>query len=430
MENWVGHWNTNHETFIPGSSSIDLRKLDRPAGAIAAFPKLSRLFSVFKKSIMTLRQSLHRPISIAVVTLSLFITPCFTQEEEQNLTPEKWLEQFDANKDGKLEKTETSGLMERFFDRNDINKDTFLDGQELQELAGRLARRQTPRPQSNQRNSPGTEQLLARAPDSVTCYPDLSYREGESERWKIDLFVPKARSDTPRPAIVFVHGGGWKNGDKRAATFLDGALEYAEKGYVTATINYRLTGEAPFPACIEDVKCAVRWLRANAEEYNLDPSRIGGYGNSAGAHLVSMLGLVGPEAKLEGDGPHRDQSSLLQAVCASATPTDFSLFRTKPDTDPKWANPGYDPVELAKLSSPITHVKAGAPPFLLIHGTADKTVIIKHGDSFVEALKEAGAGDVTYLRIEDSGHGVYNQHRKQTHPAMEEFFERTLRPVE
>ena len=85
---------------------------------------------------MTPGQSLHRPISIAVVTLALFITPCFTQEEEQNLTPEKWLEQFDANKDGKLEKTETSGLMERFFDRNDINKDTFLDGQELQELAG------------------------------------------------------------------------------------------------------------------------------------------------------------------------------------------------------------------------------------------------------------------------------------------------------
>lgn len=192
------------------------------------------------------------------------------------------------------------------------------------------------------------------------------------------------------------------------------------------TVNYRLIDEAPFPACIEDVKCAVRWLRAHAEKYNLDPNRIGGYGNSAGAHLVAMLGLVTADAGLEGDGPYRDQSSLLQAVCASATPTDFSLFPRPRASDPKFANDKYDGDKLAALSSPMSHVRKDAPPFLLIHGTADKTVNVKHSDTFVEALKKAGASDVTYLRIDGEGHGVFNSKAARTGPAMARFFARTI----
>lgn len=269
--------------------------------------------------------------------------------------------------------------------------------------------------------------MLARVPDTVAGHLDVPYREGENIRWTLDLFVPKAKSEAPRPVIIFVHGGGWRNGSKRTGVFFNAAMDYAEKGYVTATINYRLTGDAPFPACIEDVKCAVRWIRANAQTYNAAPSRIGGFGISAGAHLVSMLGLAGPEAKLEGDGPNQDQSSLIQAVYACATPTDFALFGPDLGADSKWAESGYDPAELVRLSSPITHVNPEAPPFLLVHGTADKTVHVKHGDTFVEALKAAGAKDVTYLRIEGAGHGVHNQQSAKTLPAMEAFFERVLR---
>ena len=105
---------------------------------------------------------------------------------------------------------------------------------------------------------------------------------GDSKAWRLDLARPTAKSAEPRPAIVFIHGGGWRGGDKRRGTFLNGALDYAAKGYVCVTLNYRLLAEAPFPACIEDCKCAVRWLRANAQKYNIDPDRIGGYGNSAG----------------------------------------------------------------------------------------------------------------------------------------------------
>lgn len=340
----------------------------------------------------------------------------------------KWLEPMDKNADGKLAKDETRGLMQRFFDRNDENKDGFLDKKELRALAKRLAQRgqQRRRPQG-----PRTDKLLEDAPDDVTIVPDIRYREGESDAWQLDLVMPKTKSEKPRPGIVFVHGGGWRSGDKRSGTFLNGAIEYAQKGYVCITVNYRLTGEAPFPACVHDVKNAVRWFRANVKKYNLDPERIGAYGNSAGAHLACMLGLVRKEAGLEGDGPFQDQSSLVQAVCVSATPTDFLLFDGGLD---RMARPGglfegpADTLEKrGKAASPVTHIREDAPPFLLVHGTKDSLVNVKHGDTFVEALKKSGAKDVTYIRVDGAGHGVFNQHKAKTGPAMEKFFARTLR---
>ena len=135
-------------------------------------------------------------------------------------------------------------------------------------------------------------------PKNLVIAADIPYRPGDSKFWTLDLAMPKAQSEKPRPALVFVHGGGWSSGDKRRGTFKTIPIEYAQKGYVCISVNYRLTSEAAFPACLEDVKCAVRWLRAHAEKYNVDPDRIGGYGNSAGAHLVSLLGLVGKEAHL------------------------------------------------------------------------------------------------------------------------------------
>ncbi len=342
---------------------------------------------------------------------------------------DQWIRQLDSDGDGMLTRSEARGPMQRFFDRNDGDGNGKLDEKELRSLAERL----TDRAATNRRE-PGagsttmpTEQLLAMASDDLTILPDLAYREGEDRAWKLDLVMPKERGDKPRAALVFVHGGGWRNGDKRKATFLGNAIAYARKGYVCITVNYRLIHEAPFPACIEDVKNAVRWLRANAETYHVDPDRIGGFGNSAGAHLVSMLGLATEDAGLEGDGPYREHSSLLQAVCASAPPTDFSLFDRDVSVDPRFQGVKGDAAELARLCFPITHVREDAPPFLIIHGTDDRIVDIKHGDKFVEALKAAGAQDVTYLRIDGAGHGVFNERKEQTQPAMEDFFARTLR---
>jgi len=341
-----------------------------------------------------------------------------------------WLTQADKNKDGKLSESETYGTVKSNFARCDANKDGFLILSELEAMSVLLS--QTGRPPltvPEGKAAPATSvpqqpisnvQLLARATPDITIVPDLVYREGHDRAWKLDLVMPKKRGSKPRPGIVFVHGGGWSEGDKRMGAFINAAIEYAQKGYVCVSINYRLIDEAPFPACIEDVKNAVRWFRANAGKYNLDPNRIGGYGHSAGAHLVCMLGLVKKEAGLEGDGPYQDQSSLLQAVCASAAPTDFSLWPTV-RSEKFSVTPN-----LVKLSSPITYASKDAPPFLLIHGTADAGVNVKHADTLVEALKGAGAKDVNYLRIEGAGHGVFHEHSARTGPAMEAFFKRTL----
>jgi acetyl esterase/lipase len=267
-----------------------------------------------------------------------------------------------------------------------------------------------------------------RVPDGVTLLTDVAYREG-NPKWRLDLAMPKAPSDQPRPAIVIIHGGGWRSGDKGGGQWRALPLEYAAKGYVCVSLNYRLTDEAPFPACVEDVKCAVRWLRANAAKYNVDPKRFGAYGNSAGAHLVAMLGLVGREAGLEGDGPYQDQSSLVQALCCSATPTDFTDWggATFRGDDTFLAGPAESKADRRKKASPLTYARADAPPFLVIHGIADNTVPLSQAEKLVAALKKAGAKDVTFKTYDGAGHGVFTQHADETGPMMEAFFARTLK---
>lgn len=277
----------------------------------------------------------------------------------------------------------------------------------------------------------GDQEVRTMVPEGVTVELDIPYREGRPA-WRLDLAMPAEKASELRPAIVFVHGGGWKGGDKRRGIFLTGALEYASKGYVCITVNYRLLPQSPFPACVEDVKTAVRWLRAHAGEYGIDPDRIGAFGNSAGAHLVCMLGLVPREAALEGDGPYREQSSLVQAVCAGATPTDFPNWAKGTERFESRGGLLYgDPEsfeERAKQASPITYVNADMPPFLLIHGTRDGLVdYASQGKRFVEAAKQAGAKDVTLLTFEGAGHGVVMERQSETFPAIEEFFERTLK---
>lgn len=267
-------------------------------------------------------------------------------------------------------------------------------------------------------------------PDGVRWIPDVPY-DSKSEAQRLDVYLPNTPAGpNARPGFVAVHGGGWRGGDKRRGQWSDLPAAYAAAGYGAVSVNYRLTDEAPFPAQIEDAKAAVRWLRTHADEYGLDPNRIGAYGNSAGAHLVAMLGLVGPEDGLEGNGPHLDQFSRVNAVCASATPTDFL----------NWGRAGATPDRLkaeffgggdwrtsADRASPIAYVREDAPPFLLIHGSADKTVPISQSEVFARALREAGARDVRYMMFDAEGHGVFQSQQLLTYPAMKAFFDDALR---
>jgi len=291
--------------------------------------------------------------------------------------------------------------------------------------------------QSRAKRAENSDDIIANIPPGVKVVPDIAYRQGSSKAWRLDLAMPEESSDERRPAIVFVHGGGWRSGDKRKGNFLGPALEFAAKGYVCITVNYRLSDEAPMPACIEDVKCAVRWLRAHAKQYNVDPERIGAYGNSAGAHLVAMLGICPRSAGLEGDGPWQEYSSMVQAVVCSATPTNFPFKRPaaneKADSASKggflnslFAGPEETLEQRLRQASPMTYVGADAPSFLIIHGNADRTVSVSQSDEFAKALWQAGAKDVTYLRIDGAGHGAFEQHIEKTGPAREAFFNRTI----
>ena len=168
------------------------------------------------------------------------------------------------------------------------------------------------------------------APPDITIVPDLAYREGASKAWRLDLGMKKEVGTKLRPAVVIIHGGGWIEGDKSSfASKKHGVpgniVEFAALGFVAVTINYRMSKEAPFPAALEDCKAAVRWLRAHAKEYNVDKEHIGAYGNSAGGHLALMLGMTDKTDSMEGDGPHQEESSLVQAAVSDSGPLDLKF---------------------------------------------------------------------------------------------------------
>ena len=344
---------------------------------------------------------------IAFLCAGLALAVAFAQDtpsREQRI--ENWLRIQDADNDGRISADEATGQMKGNFRRIDVNNDSFLDKQELGALAERLGQNQAARRTPQLITD---DQIRQQAAAGVLLELDIPYREGH-ELWTLDLAMPAVESDRPRPAIILVHGGGWVRGDKRNPNFVELMLDYAARGYVAINVNYRLD-RSKLP-CVKDVKCAVRWLRAHAAKYNVDPGRIGAYGNSAGAHLVAMLGLSHGERRLD-SGPWLDHSSAVQAVAASATPA-------RPNV------PGGTETDNA-LISPLTYIAAAAPPFLLFHEASDSTVNVSNSDDLVSALKNAGATEVIYKRYTDgSGHGVFRANFEETAPEMRRFFARSL----
>ena len=285
----------------------------------------------------------------------------------------------------------------------------------------------------NDDDSAATPAVLA----GITVVHDIPYRQGPSKQWRLDLAMRKGTPDKPRPAIVVIHGGGWLEGDKssfasRKYGVPGNIVDFAELGFVAVTINYRLSGEAAFPAGLEDCKCAVRWLRAHAKEYNVDAKHIGAYGNSAGGHLAMLLGMVGKAAGLEGNGPYQDESSIVQAVVSDSGPIDLlSQFQHGQLKEVVSRFLGGPPegarAAVYKSASPIRHISAGTPPLLLIYGGADSQVPVETADEFVVALGRAGLHDVSYYRlayVDHCPHSLVRIPGLQT--VVNEFFLRTL----
>jgi len=241
-------------------------------------------------------------------------------------------------------------------------------------------------------------------PDNIEEILNIEYGTVGERKLHLDLYLPKARTKST-PAIIFIHGGAWKSGKRSDMKFY--CVKFAEKGYVTATVTYRLTGEAPFPAAVHDVKCAVRWLRVNAVKYKLDPEHIVVSGNSAGGHLSMMIGYS-DDPSLEGSGGHNGVSSRVCAVVNFYGPTDLTTdFAQKQGVveDFMGGKKFNESPDIYRLASPLFHLTKDDPPTLIFHGTIDSTVPIVQADKLAEKLKKLGI-DYVYERYNGWPHAM------------------------
>jgi acetyl esterase/lipase len=218
---------------------------------------------------------------------------------------------------------------------------------------------------------------------------NVVYGRAGGEDLQLDLFVPQDPPG-PLPAVLVLHAGGWAKGSHEGVRVPARLL--AGKGYVAAAVGYRLAPRHTFPAQIQDVKCAVRWLRANADRYHIDNERIGVLGFSAGGHLALLLGLTQPKDGLEGDGGHPEQSSAVRAVVNVSGATDL----TRPGWHPAIEGAIADLVGGTRqqvpgalwAASPLAYVHRGAPPILTIHGTEDKVVPYEQAELLHASLRK------------------------------------------
>ena len=244
--------------------------------------------------------------------------------------------------------------------------------------------------------------------DGVEVLEDVVFATVGGKPLHVDIMRPKQTPDKPMAAVLIIHGGGWSGG-----TYKGHPLWLAAHGYFTASVEYRLSGDAPWPAQIEDCKLAVRWLRANAEKYRIDPARIGVMGHSAGGHLVSCLGTLGGETSLD-IGDFAGVSSRVQAVVDEAGPVDFTpegrpTIGTVMEDHPgllKLFGGSYEKkTDAWKQASSALHVAKDAPPFLILHGEQDHLVPIAQAEHMADALKKAGV-PYEFIRIKNAGHGL------------------------
>jgi acetyl esterase/lipase len=249
-------------------------------------------------------------------------------------------------------------------------------------------------------------------------YQDLAYAS-VSEAQKLDLYLPAG--DGPFPLVIMVHGGGFMMGDKADGAGLTGVDQLLEAGYAVASINYRLSSEAQYPAQINDAKAAVRFLRAHASEYKLNPEKFGAWGASAGGNLVALLGTTCGVAELEGaDLGNADQPSCVQAVVDWFGPIDFLAMDEQfagtscPQSHDAADSPESQLVgaaiqtvpDLVAATNPINYIDASDAAFLIQHGSADCNIPPVQGENLADALGAAiGPENATYTLIDGAGHG-------------------------
>lgn len=270
-------------------------------------------------------------------------------------------------------------------------------------------------------------------PKDIEVRRDVPYAGTTNPKQALDLFLPKAKAAKPRPLIVSIHGGGWVKGDK-ADSFI-GVLHVLIKDgtYAGASLNYRLTDEAKWPAQIHDCKAAIRWLRAHAKELNIDPEKIGVIGGSAGGHLGSLLGTSNGVPELEGKlGAHPGISSAVQCVVNSCGPENFLTIADHPSLI-AWNAPDSisskllgktipQAKDLARAASPVTYITPDDPPVMTVHGTKDTFVPFEQATEFRDLLTQARVPNA-FITGKDGAHVCINP---EVLRRMRHFFDKWL----
>lgn len=275
-------------------------------------------------------------------------------------------------------------------------------------------------------------------PAGIRMEKDIAYVPGGDEAQKLDLYLPEKPLDKPMPLIVHIHGGGWRAGSKFPCPMMMMVL----KGYAVASVEYRFSQKAIFPAQIQDCQAAIRWLRAHSKEYNIDPGRVGAVGGSAGGHLSALVGTSGGRNAFPPIGGNEDQSDRVQAVCDIYGPANFSsvveqaaqdknvknIFHFNTPSDPYSSLIGtrLDDKPKADAVSPVHYVSKDCPPFLILHGTLDALVPFAQSEEFAAALRGQGV-EVWLQKLPGSGHGGPAFGKPEVIALLQNFFDRHLK---
>jgi acetyl esterase/lipase len=281
--------------------------------------------------------------------------------------------------------------------------------------------------------------LLGDPPAQMTKQPDVPFAEIDREKLQLDLVIPSGKG--PHPCIICWHGGAWKAGSRKDLSTTGGILDFgtkgksllevlAEQGYVAVSPSYRLAPKHVWPAQIIDAKTAIRYLRENAAKYNIDPERIGAMGFSAGGHLAALAGTAQKVPEFEGQ-LFPKQSSQVKCVVNFFGPADLTLYTETPGIErgfmqPLFGGPSSEKLADMKKASPVNHVSKESVPFMIIHGTLDVVVPIKHSELLHKKLTEAGVPS-EFIRMSFKGHGWLGESAAHSVTQSVKFFDKHLK---
>ena len=332
-----------------------------------------------------------------VLLMCTFKNVAFSQSPDIDQSFLDW----DANNDKRLAKSELPPGPRRNFERVDTNNDGFISLDEHRRFLTR--------------GKPSPESRLPKVSNKIELHANIFYAGTKNPRQSLHVMTPKERKTKKRlPLIVFIHGGGWRQGDKNRG--ISQTTRFVESGrFVSATIGYRLSNEAKWPAQIHDCKAAIRWLKAHSKDYGFDVDRICVMGTSAGGHLVAMLGVTSGVESMEGTiGHHTTESSRVTCVVDFSGPTNFLTMNDFPGKIDHDAKDSPESMlidgaiqknrERAMSAVPVSYVTEDDSPILILHGTADPLVPFDQSVQFHRLLIQSEI-DATLIPISDAGHG-------------------------